>query len=487
MTKLITTIKGSVCCGFAAVILAGLLTACTSDDAIIERTDTENTIVLDVKDVASPVSRAAQVPGVQTFETLKAADKGFGVYGYKGEYNNASSTPTLFADDATNTHVTFVSGGTNPTSVLVHPGSWTYAATTADLREWESGENYTFFAYAPYMASNGTAPGITTVKTTTAAGDPTIGYQVATDPTQSVDLLWGVCSDNGLPWKDIQRGQTAGAVMFTFYHALCAIGYHAQVIVDKDNNLSNSEDKSNIGVIGTDCKVTIKSITLEPNSDLKTSEPSPVYYQPGLFYQTGTLNLNNATAYIPNWGSLSGSIASLVLSGSQIDSELKDPQTGDTPLTSGEIATFMSDDSNPGITEAANSQTVIAKNDSKEQFYMLLPYVAKDYKLTIKYFITYKTGADTYFRSDELTGNAILNDMELKSGIKYYLNMVFGLTTFKLNVLAYDWEGQTINTTVVVENGTSASHSLAKESPSPAPSLTPNPSPKGEGDLKDEL
>ena len=94
---------------------------------------------------------------------------------------------------------------------------------------------------------------------------------------------------------------------------------------------------------------------------------------------------------------------------------------------------------------------------------MLLPYAAKDYKLTVKYFITYKTGADTYFRSAELTGDADLNDMELKPGIKYYFNMVFGLTTFKLNVLAKDWDGQIINTSVVVENGTSASQSLAKE------------------------
>ena len=39
--------------------------------------------------------------------------------------------------------------------------------------------------------------------------------------------------------------------------------------------------------------------------------------------------------------------------------------------------------------------------------------------------------------------------------------MVFGLTTFKLNVLAKDWDGQTINTSVVIENGTSASQSLA--------------------------
>ena len=181
------------------------------------------------------------------------------------------------------------------------------------------------------------------------------------------------------------------------------------------------------------------------------------------FGTSGTLNLNNTTARTPNWGSLSGSIGSLVLDGDNIDAKIKDPQTGDTPLTSEEITTFMGNTSIPGVTQSANTQAVIDSVADKERFYMLLPYAAKDYKLTVKYFITYKTGADTYFRSAELTGDATLNDLELKAGIKYYFNMVFGLTTFKLSVLAYDWDGQTINTSVVVENGTSASQSLGKE------------------------
>lgn len=439
-------------------MFAVMLVGCTADDLSAEQYGTEqgDIIVLGVKDVASPQTRAAQVPGSMDFAKLMTT--GFGVYGYKGTYNNASSTPTLFGNGSTtNTLVTFVSGGTAPSSVVDHPGSWSYAASLSDLKNWESGEKYTFFAYAPYMAVDGTADfGITTIKATSdvTAGDPTIGYQVATTPAESVDLLWGIRSDNGLPWKDIQRGQTAGAVMFTFYHALCAIGYHAQVIVDKDNNLTDAEDKSGIAAIGTDCKVTIKSITFEPNSANSKA---------GVFYQTGILNLNNSTAWTPNWGSLDGSIASLVLSGDKIDSNIKDPQTGDTPLTTEEIATFMGNASNPGITQAANSQAVIAKDGSdNEQFYMLLPYEAKDYKLTVKYFITYKTGVSSYSRSEELTGTATFDNLELKAGVKYYFNMVFGLTTFKVSVLATDWDGQTISTTVATENGTSASESLAR-------------------------
>ena len=54
-------------------------------------------------------------------------------------------------------------------------------------------------------------------------------------------------------------------------------------------------------------------------------------------------------------------------------------------------------------------------------------------------------------------------DLELVAGVKYYLNLVFGLTTFKLNVTATDWEGEILNKSVVIETGTSASSSLAKQ------------------------
>ena len=402
-----------------------LLTGCTSDEEQSGNVlGNDNAIVLGVKEVKSPESRA-QHTGSMNFTELEGT--GFGVYGYKGEYNNASSTPTLFAGRA-NTPVTFIADGTAPTTAVVHPGNWKYAATKEALREWEKNEKYTFFAYAPYMSAGegtqGTDAGINTIST--GNGDPTIAYTVATDPTQSVDLLWGLRSDSGLPWKDVTSTTSAGSVMFTFYHALCAIGYHAQVIVDKDNNLTDIEDESGIAAIGTDCKVTIKSITLEPNN---------ANSKKGLFYETGILNLNNGTAHTPNWGSLSGSITSLVLSNDQIDPKIDSKILDPAPADAAAIAAFMGNASIPGVTQSANTQTVITKDASgNEQFYMLLPYAAKDYKLTVKYFITYKTGADTYFRSAELTG---------------------------LNVLAKDWDGQTINTSVVIENGTSASQSLA--------------------------
>lgn len=437
------------------ISIALLLAGCTNDDDTHPAVSAQdaNVITLGVKEVVSPVSRA-QHTGSMDFTQLKST--GFGVYGYKGEYSS-SPTPTLFADNASNTHVTWVSGGTDPTTTLVHPGSWKYAETAANQKEWVTTDKYTFFAYAPYMAdASNSGPGITSVKTDVEAGDPTISYTVATNPAESVDLLWGVRTDtkekSGLPWIDLQQGQTNSAVLFTFYHALCAIGVHAQVIVDQQNRLTDIDDESHLGTIGKadGCKVTLKSITITP-----AGTTSPVTAAVPL-HKSGVLNLNNTTAHQPLWQDHSGTISSLVIEGTVIDPKLLDPHTDDEDDY--EVMTSATYDTEvPGVTESANTQTVIAG----DKLFMHIPQAAQDYDLTVEYFLTYKT--ESGYHRELLTGTAKVKDLELVAGVKYYLNLVFGLTTFKLNVTATDWEGEILNKSVVIETGTSASSSLAKQ------------------------
>ena len=436
------------------------MAGCTNDDDTHPAVSAQdaNVITLGVKEVVSPVSRA-QHTGSMDFTQLTTT--GFGVYGYEGsaEYNSSTKEYNLFA---ANTPVTFVTDGTAPTTSLDIPGSWEYPETSEGrLKKWDKGKKYTFFAYAPYMSAGegtyGTDPDINAIST--GSGDPTISYTVATDPAKSVDLLWGVRTDtkrnSGLPWKDLQPGQTNSAVLFTFYHALCAIGVHAQVIVDQQNRLTDIDDESHLGTIGdpNGCKVTLKSITITP-----AGTTSPVTAAVPL-HKSGVLNLNNTKPHKPNWKteSTSDGISSLVLSGNQIDADMKDPQLNDTPLTTEQITSFMNDASNPGVTESANTQTVIAG----DKLFMHIPQEAQDYDISVEYFITYKT--ETGYHRELLTGTAKVKDLELVAGVKYYLNLVFGLTTFKLNVTATDWEGEILNKSVVIETGTSASSSLAKQ------------------------
>ncbi len=426
-----------------AVLTVLLMMGCSADEQTAGQSGTgqSETIVLGVKEVVSPVTRA-QHYGSMNFTQLETT--GFGVYGYEGTdaYNSSSSAFNLFA---ANTHVTFVSGGTAPTTSLDIPGSWEYSG---DLKPWTTGKKYTFFAYAPWMSAGegtaGTNAGINTIST--GAGDPTITYTVATDPAQSVDLLWGVRTDtqekSGLAWIDVTKGATTSAVLFTFYHALCALGLHAQVMVDQTNDTDDLGDLSTLGTIGSKdgCKVTLKSITITP---VTTS-----------FHQSATLNLNNTTKHQPKWESHSGTIASLVVDGTKLDDELKDPTPNDESGYS--VMTDASYDTEvPGITESANSQTVI-KDDN---LFMLIPQDAQDYTIAIDYFLTYKT--ETGYQREAKSGTATIRNLELAAGVKYYLNLVFGLTTFKLSVDATDWQGENINTSVVIENGTSANSSLA--------------------------
>ena len=141
----------------------------------------------------------------------------------------------------------------------------------------------------------------------------------------------------------------------------------------------------------------------------------------------------------------------------EIDAKLKDTAPdGDAAVNS-----FMTTTTVPGIIESANTQTVVASDN----VFMVIPDVAQDYTATVEYFVTYKTGTGSYNRK-AYTGTANINSLELKAGTKYYLNLVFGLTTFKLVVTAQDWNEQSVSTTVVVEDGTSASSSLSRRAAS---------------------
>lgn len=447
-------------------VMTMLLAGCAGEDSLMTADEpntrtSDNVITLGVKEVKSPVTRA-QHTGVMNFAELETT--GFGVYGYEGTdaYNASTSVFELFAP---NTHVTFISGGTPPTTNLDIPGNWKYTETSEGLKEWKAGKKYTFFAYAPYMSAGegtyGTDAGINSIST--GAGDPTIQYTVATDPAKSVDLLWGVRTDTsdktGLPWIDIQKGQTTSAVLFTFYHALCAIGLHAQVMVDQKNDTDNLGDLSQLGTIGEadGCKVTLKSIRITPAGIPAVDETPAVAAVP--FHKSGVLNLNNTTQHEPLWTPSGTTIESLELnSAATIEAGLLDPKPDhEDDATGHEVMTSeLYDTEVPGIVESANTQHII-KND---KLFMLIPQAAQDYDITIEYFLTYKTEAG--YHREAKTGTAKIKNLELAAGMKYYLNLVFGLTTFKLNVMATDWVGETINPTVVIETGTSASNSLAK-------------------------
>lgn len=411
-----------------------LMVSCSNDDVSSEGTNT-------------PIIFGAQVEGHSTragllgvMDNTTLATTGFGVFSY--------STSSDYDQWLTNaTEIYYTQSGSDLTDVHLHPSNWTYDTQ----KEWTKNTKISFLAYAPYVATGASGAGITSVGGASLDAT-TVDYQVATKPSESVDLLWGINGETGLPWINATAEKTGGLVLFTFYHALAAIGFHVQAMVDSENNLIDLGDESKTGLLGTDCKVTLKSITLKPSS--------------GGFYESGVLNLNNNVEYSPYWTTKSGTIAELKLDNvvggdyEDIDEALSD-QGDKKPSGEGGMT-------NSGIIETANSQAVIAKSGGKEQFFMLIPDEVKNYTATIEYYVTYKTSNDTYKRLDYTgvnAGTANITGLALQAGIKYYLNFVIGLTTIKLNVTATDWSETSQDVNVTIEHGTSANSSLTKERP----------------------
>lgn len=427
------------------LVATTLMGSCTTDDSPSNPAAT-NTIAFSAH--VENLHTRAEKTGCMDYLTLSGT--GFGVFGY----NSAKSTYTTSLspeEEFCGTQVNYT--GTEEqakedanTTLFAYPNHWSYGTA----KEWNEDDKRSFFAYAPYVTASDISAatcGITGIapSSTAGTGDPTITYKVASSPKESVDLLWGINSETGFPWLNATAEETGGNIHFTFFHALAAIGFHVQAIVDQDNNLTDLTDQSNVaGLLGTNCKVTLKSIQLYQDGN-----------ETGGFYTNGILNLNNATANTPNWTTKDGTTA-LTLSREDIDDALVD-QGDKSP----------SDMTNTGITETANTQTVIAKESGKEQFFMLIPETEsskKTYTAKIEYYITYNNPNGDYTRLD-YTGNdagiATISNITLTAGIKYYLNFVIGLKTFKLNVTAEDWKGNPIELYTQIEHGTSANSSLA--------------------------
>ena len=402
------------------VVLLALLTACSDE----QTSSTDNTLLT----IGATVPGTTRAGATGTIDNQTLTTCGFGVFAYGGD------DTTLFD----NQKVTYGDSYDEWRDVHLHPNYWNYGAQ----KEWPKGTKYSFYAYAPYVSAGASEAGITSV--TSNSSGPTVGYQVATDPSASVDLLWGVNGMTGLPWTEQTRDSNGGLVLFTFHHALAALGLHVQAMVDQDNNLTDLGDESPTGSLGTDCKVTLQDITITP----KTNQ----------FYASGTLNQKNTTANVPLWtlNAADRTVDKLTLSSGQIDNALIDQ--GDKAPS--EMAT-------PGVTATANSQTVIKKDGSgREQYVMLIPDDAQDYDVTVEYYVTYKTSdATPAYKRIGYTGTsarkATFSGLALKSDTRYYLNLVIGLTTFNLSVTAEDWQGSPVDVDIKIENGTSANSSLA--------------------------
>ena len=419
-----------------AVLTVLLCWGCASDDA---RTDVQPTepqgdvpLTLGVAEVVEAQTRSG-APGSIDYSVLSKSNYGFGVVA--GSPLNWVNQKVTYVEDA---------GTTNPGTTFVYPSRWSYAD---DVKYWKSNLNggpIDFYAYAPYVATPSGSDGITSINGTE------VSYTINTTIGEGVDLLWGVNGTTGKPWTNTTytdatgtNTPTGGPVLFTFRHALAAIGFRVQAMIGKDNNTSDFEDYSAVeGVLrsGGNYKITLKKIELE-----------------GKFYPSGTLSLKNTERNKPLWSNttLPSDEQTLTVLNSQIVPAIKHPDGSDAE-------DIMTDETNNGVSQTPQQQVVLNDGNGQEQCFLVIPNeTAQNYTVTLHWCVSTKLPDDTY-RSEDHTSTLTINSWTLQAGTKYLLTFVIGLKMIGLEVTATDWTETNENVDVKIEHGTSASESLAR-------------------------
>lgn len=454
----------------ALLALTALLTCCTSDDVTTEQTAAKQGAPLsfDVAEVVEEQTRSGSTGNID-YSVLSKSGYGFGVIA--GAPLSWDNKQVKYVDDA-GTNV-------NPGSAFFYPSKWRYWTSDNEIKYWNkdiNGAAVDFYAYAPYVESPSGSTGITEINST----DKTISYHINPTIGQGVDLLWGVNGSTGLPWEKTTYSDagtkqnpnlpTGGPVLFTFRHALAAIGFRTQVMINQENITTDFEDKSAIdGVLWSDdpekwsgnYKVTIKKIELI-----------------GDFHPDGTLSLDNETKNVANWTSKTAATEqTLTVSADpngddnnvdgQIMASMRHPHAK-TTTTDGEggsdsdAKTIMTSATITGVSQDVQQQVAIDDANGKESCFFVIPSAARDYTLKLYWCVSATLPNETTYIAEDHENTINISSLELKAGTKYLLTFVIGLKLIGLTVEATDWNTENVNAQITIEHGTSASESLAK-------------------------
>lgn len=330
---------------FFAATATMLFAACTNEDSVAPQTGAETALEdgavgFDVYLPGAAAQTRAGRAGVMTTGVLQQT--GFGIYGYQtsGKRTGTGTSGDPFVDPGYvagqapnymwNQQVNFNKGAAGwyyaPLKYWpneTYNDSQTTPTETAGMPDQTDRNNLdrlTFFAYAPWVSTNGgtnqatAAPinskleaeaGVGITQITNNEGkhadihgelidNPAIKYVTATDPDYSVDLLWGVAPagglnytavngkavkvDEGMPLIDLTKPAVNTNIKFQFQHALARLG--VKVVLAADQVAPGGKfDYGNT-------KVTIEKIEVKGN-----------------FGTSGYLDLNNKTKgkNVANW------------------------------------------------------------------------------------------------------------------------------------------------------------------------------------------
>lgn len=455
---------------FMFATAALMLAACSNDGevAVNNGAQLQSGSGIVAFDTYTSSATKAGVAGIMTTEVLKT--EGFGVFAM---VSDAAYTPGIAPNFMYNQYVHYTDAWTyeplkywpNETENDPQTSSNALATISTDI------DKLSFFAYAPFVASadaavdaakgklkdvtydddpainnaNTDEVGIQAVIANTGTVDPWVRYAVASNPSESVDLLWGVAPAGGLqytavngtninvaegkPLKDLIKPAKDQKIKFLFKHALARIGLTVVAAVDQ------------IAAGGTlkadETRIAVKSVNITDATATKQLK------------MLGTLNLNNGTsAGTANWihksGDIDFTISNAAGGGLNPNIAYNDAGPHDTWNTGGDWT---------GVTTA--EKPVIAKDGTgKDQYFMVIPGNANtDVQVQITYYVITK--------DDKLAGgyssveNVITKKVtvpSLSNNKAYNLKLVLGLTSVKLEAEVADWQVDGSNEVYLPQN-----------------------------------
>lgn len=397
---------------------AFMFAACTNNEVDAPKVTTTETQQAVGFDVYTANATRAGNPGVQTTATLKAAiANGFGVFAtHHGTSYDVSKGPNFMYNE----HVYFNDNAWTYSPLKYWPnetGTDSQSATSTDV------EKLSFFAYAPWVTAGSGSVGITGLSANDDKSNyPYVEYAVATDPAESVDLLWGVAPSGDLSYTNVTGGTTtvnAGMpllellkpskderIKFLFKHALSRINF---TVVGAFDQIAAGGEKD------AATKVTVNQIDVYGKDNIGIS---------------GRLYLRNTTPNVANWSAITKWTSAdplFTITNSMLNTNIKD----------GGAVAF--NDQPVGVTSKEEDVLAVPTN-----YYMVIPTGSTEITVKIDYFV--QTKDDKLAASGSVDGSRIENiisktvTVNLENNKAYKLKLILGLTSVKLDAEVADWE-----------------------------------------------
>ena len=439
---------------FTLAAAASIVAACTMNiDSADEKKPVEEQALAFGAYLNRGVSTKAGVTGELTTDVLKYRRVGFGVMAYyTGEdlYNDSCKPDFMY-----NEWVTWDDNNK----------VWTYSP----IKYWpnqhgstassEAKDHLTFFAYAPYVAvqpSTGVVTtdqgnGITALSRNGASGVPLVRYVASMEPSQCVDLCWGV-SKNGLkssvdgennhvakgfPYIDVLKLKTGDKIEFDFHHALTALNVKVDAVIDVEAATATRPGDT----LDKATHIYVRSVTFEG------------------FTTKGSLILNSNTLLGPEWIDYLGmdhisTSPVTVFDGRRNGKEgidgsvaVDEAPTGLNPVLI-QSKPYSAQDVPAGVT----TTPVNLFNSAKDSAAVYVIPNGEPLKITISYDVETKDPKLAPCLSDgETHGSSVPNnitktvtidgrDLIMKAGLKYVINVHLGMTSVKFDASVTDWD-----------------------------------------------